>query len=258
MLKSTESRFCLDMFLPIDVATRDTVAFITANVPHRADILEVGCGAGQVAQALARHGHTVTGIDADDECIRQTRALGVSAVRADWAAYDGTAVSAIAFTRSLHHIHPLDDALRNAHRLLRSAGRLILDDFSLDAADETTLDWLAGLLQSDELRDLCQPEPDSLLALLQGASDRTAVWRDEHHHEPALHEFDAMSDSIANRFGIVSFEHVPYLYRYVIGLLPETKTAATVLAKLLSEEARLGKTGKIRLIGRRLVAEKRD
>lgn len=67
-----------------------------------------------------------------------------------------------------------------------------------------------------------------------------------------------MRAAIDKHLRTVSVEHVPYLYRYLIREMPETRRAANVLMKLFSEESRLGKTGKIRLIGRRVIAVKQD
>ncbi|MEA2775153.1 MAG: 2-polyprenyl-6-hydroxyphenyl methylase / 3-demethylubiquinone-9 3-methyltransferase, partial [Acetobacteraceae bacterium] len=49
------------------------VAWIEQLTGASARILDVGCGAGLAAEALARHGHDVLGIDAAGEAIEAAR-----------------------------------------------------------------------------------------------------------------------------------------------------------------------------------------
>ncbi len=50
------------------------IGWITARLPARGTLLDVGCGAGIAAEALARAGFAVTGIDASAEAIAAARA----------------------------------------------------------------------------------------------------------------------------------------------------------------------------------------
>ena len=49
------------------------IGWIEALIPAGAAVLDVGCGAGLAAEALARHGHTVLAIDAAGEAIEAAR-----------------------------------------------------------------------------------------------------------------------------------------------------------------------------------------
>jgi 2-polyprenyl-6-hydroxyphenyl methylase/3-demethylubiquinone-9 3-methyltransferase len=61
-------------------------ARVVTSVGARARVLDIGCGAGFLANALAREGHEVTGIDASAESLviaarhdeTQTRPFGIS------------------------------------------------------------------------------------------------------------------------------------------------------------------------------------
>ena len=50
------------------------IGWIEGLLPGPSRILDVGCGAGLAAEALARHGHDVLGIDAAGEAIEAARA----------------------------------------------------------------------------------------------------------------------------------------------------------------------------------------
>jgi ubiquinone/menaquinone biosynthesis C-methylase UbiE len=93
------------------------------------DILEIGCGTGKVAAALAPKAGSYIAIDSDPRCLEQARSLypGVDfqqgngeALRFDDASFDG-----LLFTLSLHH-QQCDLALREAYRVLKDDGRLVI------------------------------------------------------------------------------------------------------------------------------------
>ncbi len=56
-------------------------------------------------------------------------------------------------------------------------------------------------------------------------------------------------------FAIRGTQHVPYLYRYLVPILPDTPKAAAFIAKIYDEESALGEKGTISLVGRRIVAD---
>jgi 2-polyprenyl-6-hydroxyphenyl methylase/3-demethylubiquinone-9 3-methyltransferase len=58
---------------PLHAMNPVRVGWITARLPGPGTLLDVGCGAGLAAEALARAGHDVTGIDAAGEAIAAAR-----------------------------------------------------------------------------------------------------------------------------------------------------------------------------------------
>jgi SAM-dependent methyltransferase len=101
-------------------------------------ILELGCGGGQTAVALAQQGGQVTGLDLSDVHIDLARAraqradVQVDFVVGDAAELDGFASSAwdlVLATYVMPYITPLAACLAGCYRLLRPGGRLV---FSLD------------------------------------------------------------------------------------------------------------------------------
>src|SRR5919197_4338609 len=98
-------------------------AFVHAHLPSPpARVLEVGCGRGDLARALARAGHRVVAIDPHappGELFRTT-------TLEDFA--DPDPFDAVVASRSLHHVADLPAALDKIARLLRLHGRLILNE----------------------------------------------------------------------------------------------------------------------------------
>lgn len=239
---------------PIDLATHDTTSFVAGQLAAGTSVLEVGCGAGDLAQALAQRGFRVRALDADEESVGQARARGVDAQACAWPDYEGPAVDAVAFTRSLHHIPALDAALDQARAQLRPFGKLLLDDFAHEAADAATLDWFAELVRTPAAQAQLAERPGSFVTELQQAADPLAFWQERHVHH-AVHPFGALTAAIGARFAITRIDRVPYLYRYLVQVLPETAAAAQWLADVRRDEARRIDRGSVQALGRRLAAE---
>lgn len=241
---------------PIDIPTRETVAFVSSHLPAGATMLEVGCGAGQVASELLRLGYRVTGLDSEQEMITQAQARGVPTVLASWPAFDSAPVEAIAFTRSLHHIHPLRPAVKKARALLQPDGLLLLEDFAFAETNEATIRWFLEIIGSQTGQALINPVPGAFVTELLGSKEPVAFWHGDHDHE--LHSMEAMTQAITGYFVVGEIQSVPYLYRYLVPVLPKTSEAAAFVEEVLQEEARLGDCRGIILIGRRLVASVRE
>jgi trans-aconitate methyltransferase len=90
-------------------------------------ILDVGCGMGEHAGAMAARGARVTGIDPNGVLLEQARYRhpGVEFVETSLAGYvPGEAFDAVFAHSSLHWIHPPGQAAADLFRLLRPGGRL--------------------------------------------------------------------------------------------------------------------------------------
>jgi SAM-dependent methyltransferase len=238
---------------PIDVPTRETADFIALHLHEGADLLEVGCGDGDVAFELARRGHRVVALDVDPEATARAQQRGVTAMTANWPDFDHAPVDAIAFTRSLHHIHPLEEAVRRARELLRPGGVLLVEDFAFDEIDDATIDWFVDMLRRQPARALIRPVPGAFVTRLLAAGNARVEWR-RHHREHDVSPAAAIAAAISARFGSVSVEVAPYLYRYPAPALAETHEAAAFIDDLRRSEARLAGEGHVALIGRRFVA----
>ena len=98
--------------------------------PHPGAVLvDLGCGAGLLAPHAARLGYTVVGVDLVGTSLRIARQHGVRPVRGDVQRLplaDGVA-AAVSAGEILEHVPDLRAAVREACRVLRPGGTLVLD-----------------------------------------------------------------------------------------------------------------------------------
>jgi SAM-dependent methyltransferase len=103
--------------------------------PAPARVLEVGCGRGEVALALADAGYDLTAIDPeapDGSIFRRTRLEEFA---------DGNGFDAVVASVSLHHVHSLDAAFDKLATLLVPNGLLILEEFAKERVAGSTARW---------------------------------------------------------------------------------------------------------------------
>lgn len=121
-------------------------SFVLAQFPAPcAKVLEVGCGAGRLARAIADRGATVTGIDASPEMIRLARHRTRDDARVEFVCGDFSALPVEAGTydcvvsvATLHHL-PTEPTLARMRRALRSNGVLVIHDVRSPSGPA---DWL--------------------------------------------------------------------------------------------------------------------
>jgi 2-polyprenyl-3-methyl-5-hydroxy-6-metoxy-1,4-benzoquinol methylase len=89
-------------------------------------LLDVGCGAGELADAFARHGWDVAGVEPSAKACAamRSRGLSVHCGTLDDAPWAGPEFDAIVFNHSLEHIPNPQLALSRAAALLRPGGML--------------------------------------------------------------------------------------------------------------------------------------
>jgi 2-polyprenyl-3-methyl-5-hydroxy-6-metoxy-1,4-benzoquinol methylase len=125
---------------------REQVNFIATatQASGNLDVLDVGCGTGQLAQALAQQGHRVTGIDLNPEMVARAVAGNTSdsvnyyvqnmlELNARFQSQSFDAV--LCFGNTLVHL-PDEDAVgvfaRQAFQVLKPGGRLLLQLINYD------------------------------------------------------------------------------------------------------------------------------
>jgi SAM-dependent methyltransferase len=232
--------------------TRFTYDFICRFLPrpcHR--ILEVGCGTGELAAHLSEHGYQVTAIDSDEESIAAARLLGVNARVAKWPDFSDSDVDAILFTRSLHHIHPLRKAVEAAAGCLRAGGRIIVEDFAYDAADEQTLRWFASVSRIVAASGLLVEEHELIDGIL-ATGGSLAEWRKHHDHD--LSSAIEIAATLETVFGNVIRENSAYYFRYLAKAMGDLNQRDAVTEALAEQEGDLISEGAITALGRRFVA----
>jgi SAM-dependent methyltransferase len=197
-------------------------SFVQAHLPPApAQVLEVGCGRGDLARAIARSGYEVVAIDPDAPRGQLFQAVSLE----EFVAPD--AFDAVVASRALHHIADLPAAVEKIAGLLRPGGRFILDEHACDRQDERTARWYF------EQRAGETGAPSSLEACL-------ADWEADHAH---LHGYAAMRKELDRRFAERFFSWMPYLYGELAGVEEQ-------------EERALIEAGEIQAMGFRYVGEK--
>lgn len=238
---------------PAEIPRDATIGFVTSQVKAPADLLEIGCGEGHLLLSLAERGYAVVGLEADLEIVARAQAKGVPVVLATWPDFSSAPADAIIFTRSLHHIEQLDPAVEAAAAALKPGGSLLVEEFAFDAPDEATIEWFVETCRSEAGLVLIDYGKDEVMKGLLSSRDPVAAWKASHDHD--LHTIKAMTETVARHFGTGDVFEVPYLYRYLASVLPDDEEEAVdFLIHVRDEEARLGETGEIKLVGRHIVA----
>jgi SAM-dependent methyltransferase len=228
--------------------TRFTYDFIRRSLPRNCRrILEIGCGTGELAARLSRDGCAVIAIDSDSDSIAAARKMGVDARVATWPDFDDGDFDALLFTRSLHHLHPLDQVVKRAADSLTDRGRAIVDDFAYESTDEKTLRWFAGAIRSLKAARLLI-EPDELLS----KAETLKAWR--RNHDPDLHTASQIGAQLEKVFDHVIKQNAPYYFRYLASAIVATEKRNTILQALAEEEATMARDGSIVPLGRRFIA----
>ena len=189
--------------------TTETLHFVRSWLAHPLRVLEVGCGDGELSAALVQGGYRVVAIDTDIAEVEIAKARGVDARVATWPVFNDGEFDAVLFTRSLHHIEPLDAAVAHAREVLRPAGRIIIEDFAPAEMSPRFLTWLR-----EELSHIGQ----------------------EWQQEP-VHPISDIQRAVASRFNIVHDTSVPYCYLY----FPDDDAARIYDAELELGERPLGR-----------------
>jgi SAM-dependent methyltransferase len=224
------------------VATAYTLEFVLANLPDDAhDILEVGCGEGELAQRLGEHGLAVTALDSNRQCIERTQARGVDSRLGEWPIELGCQFDAVLFTRSLHHVHDLERGVAAARRALRAGGRLIVEDSRIEGGLQRSSAWFTGLARTLFAAGACADgfDLDHVLAKL-----------DFNPHEHGLHASTAIGEAL-RAFGTIAESDSAYYFRY---LEPDLRGGAAAAEALLGHELELIAAGCIDPLGKRFVA----
>jgi SAM-dependent methyltransferase len=234
-----------------DAHTDEVTQFVAGALTGRSRVLEVGCGRGQVARALAAHGFAVTALDM--QLIDVVEAPAVRFVERDFLAFDDAPFDALVFTSSLHHIAPLAKAVERAHALLRPNGLLVADEFDVEAPDALTLRWYYDV---QELLVAADRYPADRLD--EPNDDVGARWLRAHHHEPRLHTGAEMRAALAERFRILSHARGEYLHRYIAGGVSGHERGSAIASQVLVMERRLIAHGVVAPVGLRIIAERAD
>jgi SAM-dependent methyltransferase len=167
-------------------------AFVVSQLPPTpATVLEVGCGDGEIARALAARGYEVTALDPRAPAGDLFRRVSLEQFT------EPGPFDAVVANRSLHHLHDLSRALDKVAGLLAPGGQLIVHEHAWEGLDEATARWYLKHRSAAG-----HGAPSSLEACL-------AHWREGH---AGLHGYPALREALDSRFTERFFAWVPYLY----------------------------------------------
>jgi SAM-dependent methyltransferase len=181
--------------------TMDTLSFVLSQLPSAsARVLEVGCGAGALARALAAAGHQVTAIDPVAPTGEIFRQVSLEAF-AEPGPFD-----AVIAQLSLHHVGDLAAAFSKIHRLLHPGGVLVVDEWAEDRfLDEATMRWYYHQRQARAAAG----QSDTALAATFAEWQRE--WAAQHRGQ---HGFTALHGELVRHFRERLITWGPYLYCY--------------------------------------------
>ena len=231
--------------------THYTYDFVKRFLPSATEhILEVGCGAGELAACLAKEGYGVVAIYSDRDSVAAAQRLGVDARMAMWPDFNGGQFDAVLFTRSLHHIHPLDESVGRAAESLAEGGRIIVEDFAYDSADEKTLRWFRNAIR---LLEANGPDiDDGFLVKVLSRMRTLDAWQQNHEH--ALHTAAEIAAQLEKSFSCLIKENAAYYFRYIAGAIAPSEKRDAILQAFAEQEETLAAGGSIVPLGRRFVA----
>ena len=93
------------------------------------EILDLGCGDGQLTQRIAATGASVRGVDASAEMVAAARSRGITAdeARAEALPYADRSFDAVFSNAALHWVRNQDAMMAEVHRVLKPGGRFVAE-----------------------------------------------------------------------------------------------------------------------------------
>jgi SAM-dependent methyltransferase len=161
---------------------------------------------------------------------------------------------AVVFTRSLHHIDPLDAALARAEELLAPGGRLLVEDFAVERMEAKPVSWFRDAARDFDERGLIEEGRECLGLRLLRQDDALERWKREHRD---LLDAQTILAEIGRRFDLRHAEDGPYLFRFLAPALRANVGGFDALVRFVARETDAIADGHVTAIGRRYVALRR-
>ena len=192
-----------------------------------ARVLEVGCGEGELARAMARAGHSVTAIDPqapEGSLFQRVRIEEFS----DPGPFDYVVASL-----SLHHVEDLGSALDKIANLLRAGGALVVVEVAWDRFDEATAQWALERLPAATSSEKPSWLQRRCWEWARGGQGGTRAPAEAHFagwaREEGFHTSRQMRGELGRRFIERLFAWVPYLYPNLDDDTSEAEESAAIV-----------------------------
>jgi len=238
-----------ELFAPF---TDDLHAFLSSALDGiTGPIVEVGAGDGVIAQRLRNDGYDIVAIDADAETAAAATEQGREVIHADWRTWDGAGrapFDAALFTRSLHHIVPIEHGLDPLLRLA-PGGLLVADEFGFERVGAPGAQFITdarALVSAAGLND-----GDST-----ASADPLGAWQHWMSHDHEVTPSDRLLEAVAKVADIQAMAHGRFMASMITwGLDPTHPQAAAVRDLVIAiEDARIAAgtmvAGGVRFVGR--------
>ncbi len=115
-------------------------------------LLDIGCGAGVLAAALGRRFREVYGVDIAQAAVDAARANGVHAYRVDLDSepmpFEDSFFDSVTILSVLPYVYDPVDVLRQAHRVLRPGGRLLVSAANMRTVGKLYQQFVRGRFPS--------------------------------------------------------------------------------------------------------------
>jgi len=226
-------------------------------------VLEVGCGPGHLAARLQADGVRLTAIDVSEEQVAAARERGIAAVLSDFLEFEAEPFDALLFTRSLHHICPLEAGIAKIRKLVRPGGLVLADEFAHDEVDSVTAAWFWDL--QAVLEECGALAPDTPRGGhhhrrhgVHGGppEDPVARWRERHLHDPPLHGAATLISAVSAAFELRTRDRGPYLHRYFSDRVVDSDEGTRLFLRVRELEKLRMRQGLLVPVGLRLVANR--
>jgi 2-polyprenyl-3-methyl-5-hydroxy-6-metoxy-1,4-benzoquinol methylase len=243
---------------PLLFAASYTADFIDASIPDTAKtLLDVGCGDGLVTRLLQLRGYNVAAIDASLKSVERASKNEVDAVHSKLDDYVHAPFDCVYMSRALHHMPPLDQTLNKISELLSNDGKLVIDDFGFDLADEAACAWLfeqTGKIIAEQTEPVCcEFRHEWLHEQIKSPGEAFARWQKRYSVEHQLWSSTQMLSALREQFVVKMQSRVPYLFRFICDLLPRTADGALRAQEVFLNEQSLIDNGVIAAVGLRVI-----
>jgi len=233
-------------------------------------ILEVGSSSGEFLTLLKDEfpALQIVAIDPDADALKEIPEMsGVVVQNVNFLDFrDEEGFDVVVFTKSLHHIFPLDKAVAHAYDLLKPKGFLVAEEFSRNNMNEQSARWFFEraelLFAADIFLSATESSNHRRTRFFHPHLSPLERWANfhSHSHVPVLLGGAELIEAVTLRFGAentIVLDSIPFLYNHLCMLgLEDSPRGRSTLSVFLVQEEKAIRDGQIASLGLNIVAER--